>query len=142
VTPTNNGRYRKVFQRLWRHAEFMRLSTVEKLILLYVLSGPQTNRIGLMHFSTAAAAEDLETLPQTFAEHFGNVCRAFGWRFDPTHRVLWIPSWWRFNIPENGNVLKGCLADVAEIPQCPLLSAFSTHLETLPETLHETFREL
>jgi hypothetical protein len=135
------GRYRKIFPRLWRSADFVRLSERERLITLYILCGPQTNRIGYTYFSAATAAEDLQLAPAAFQRWFLHVCTTLGWKFDRTNRVLWLPSWWRFNTPENGNVLKGCLRDLADVPVSPLLAEFGRHTETLPETLRETFTQ-
>lgn len=137
----SQGRYRKLFLRLWRSAAFVALNTREKLIAIYVLAGPQTNRIGLYRLSQATGAEDLGEDIETFSEGFKNVCSAFGWEFDPIARVVWIPSWWRFNIPENPNVLKGAIGDLAEVPDTALIRMFIQHIETLPEYLHSTFLE-
>ena len=54
------GRYRKVYARLWRHPGFANLNEGEKVLALYLLTGPQTNRLGLYCLSVATAAEDWE----------------------------------------------------------------------------------
>jgi hypothetical protein len=74
------GRYRKIYPRLWRSVPFVSLTAAERLIVLYVLGGPQRNR----HFSLAMAADDLGTSPHTFQERFAKVCETFGWHFVPT----------------------------------------------------------
>jgi hypothetical protein len=133
------GRYRRVFVKLW-----LQLRTLDdglRVVALYLLTGPQTNRVGLYRLSPAAAAEDLNLTVETFRERLGTVCATFDWTFDSTARVMWIPSWWRFNTPENPNVLKGCLDDLSEVPETPLLSQFASHVDTLPATLHPTFVE-
>jgi hypothetical protein len=93
------------------------------------------------NLSVATAAEDLEALPQTLSKRLVTVCQTFGWTFDKGSRVIWIPSWFKWNPPENENVMKGSLKDLNEIPPCGLLDAFSRNLGTLPETLRETFIE-
>jgi hypothetical protein len=135
------GRYRKVFIRLWRHPGFLSLNEGERNLTLYLLTGPQTNRCGLYVLSIATAAEDLGTVSETITKRLARVCETFGWLFDKRSRVLFIPSWFRFNPPENVNVMKGSLKDLNEIPPCGLLDAFGQNLETLPETLRETFVE-
>jgi hypothetical protein len=135
------GRYRKIYVRLWRHPGFAGLVDGEKVLALYVLTGTQTNRLGLYAFSIATAAEELGTLPQTIKKRLAKVCVTFGWSFDPTARVVYIPSWWRWNPPENINVLKGSLKDLNEIPPCSLVDAFAQNIVPLSETLHETFVE-
>ena len=62
-------------------------------------------------------------------------------QFDADARVFYIPSWWRWNPPENQNVLRGNLKDLSEIPPSALCEAFARNVETLPATLRETFVE-
>ena len=63
------ARYRKIDPRTWKDEKFRGLSSEEQLIVFYVLTA-QSNRIGLFNFSPAMAAEDLDTLPQTFLKGF------------------------------------------------------------------------
>jgi hypothetical protein len=135
------GRYRKLYARLWRHPGFAQLSDGEKVLAFYVLTGPQTNRLGLYVLSIATAAEDLGTVPETLSKRLVNVCQTFGWQFDKRSRVFFCPSWFRWNPPENLNVMKGSLKDLNEIPPCALVDAFARNIETVPETLRETFLE-
>ena len=135
------GRYRKLYARLWRHPGFAELSDGEKILALYLLTGPQTNRLGLYCLSVATAAEDLGTLPGTLTKRLVKVCLTFKWLFDSRARVLYVPSWFKWNPPENVNVMKGSLKDLNEIPPCGLVDAFARNHEALPQTLHETFIE-
>jgi hypothetical protein len=52
--------YRRVYQRLWRHPNFRALTEGEKVLALYLVTGPQTNLIGWYRFSPAMAAEDID----------------------------------------------------------------------------------
>lgn len=135
------GRYRKTYIRLWRHPGFAQLTDGERVLVLYLLTGPQTNRLGLYNLSVATAAEDLETLSQTITKRLAKVCVTFGWMFDKRSRVLFIPSWFKWNPPENENVMKGSLKDLNEIAPCGLVDAFARNIGTLPETLRGTFVE-
>jgi len=132
------ARYRKIDPRTWKDEKFRALSSDEKLIAFYVLTA-QSNRIGLFNFSPAMAAEDLETLLQTFLKGFENVCQQLRWMFDQRSRVVYIPTWFKYNCPENPNVLKSCLQDLHDLPETPLLEAFATNLTYLPQTFHATF---
>jgi len=117
------------------------LNTTSQNLTLYLLSGPQTNRIGLFHLSTATAAEDLNAGGETLRERLADVSATFGWPFDSDARVFYIPSWWRWNPPQNANVLKGNLRDLTEIQPSGLVDAFARNLTYIPETLHQTFVE-
>jgi hypothetical protein len=133
-------RYRRISPRLWKDEKVITLTQREKLIALYCLTA-QTNRIGLFNFSPAQAAEDLEMDGETFAKGFAKVCETLNWSFDNTYRVLYIPTWWKYNTPENPNVLTACLKDISELPQTTLVQSFFSNLVYLPETFHETFRK-
>lgn len=134
------ARYRKIDPRIWKDERFIELNQKEKLIAVYCLTA-QSNRIGLFNFSPSMGSEDLEMLPLTFQEGFGNVCKKLNWSYDKHFRILYFPTWWKYNKPENPNVLKSCLQDLHELPQTLLIQSFARNLKYLPETLHVTFRE-
>jgi len=135
----NPGRYRKIFVRVWRHSNFRGLSRPARELFFYLLTGPQSNRIGLFNFSIAKGAEDLDVGVPTFRKALTTVCTAFGWLFDADAGVFYIPSWWRWNRPQNPDHLKGNLKDLNEIPASELVEAFARNLEHLPGTCHQTF---
>lgn len=142
-------KHRKVFMHTWNDERFRQLDPPGKLLALYILTG-QSNRIGCFCFSPALASEHtgipLEpspNVPETFRDGFGmvsgglkdlldRVCQTLGWRWDAGARVLFIPSWWKHNPPENVNVLKGALADAEELPQSPLVQEFWQNGRHLP----------
>lgn len=135
------GRYRQVYPRIWRHPNFTGLTKSARELTLYLLSGPQSNRIGCFFFSVATASEDLNVAVETIRKGLADISGAFGWTFDAKCKVFWIRSWWKWNQPANPNVLRGNLKDLSDIPPCAVTDAFARHVETLPETLHETFVE-
>src|SRR6267142_2779758 len=134
------ARYRKIDPRIWKDEGFRQFTLEEKAIAVYVFTA-QSNRIGLFNFSPAMAAEDLETFPETFRKGFEKVCRVLRWTFDKPSRVLYIPTWFKYNCPENPNVLTHCLQDLHDLPSTPMLAAFQENLQYLPKTFHETFRK-
>ena len=135
------GRYRRAYPRIFRHPAFKQLSPLGQRLALYLLFGPQSNRIGLFYFSINTAAEDLKTSVDTLRKGMADICAAFGWLFDAVAGVFYIPTWWRWNDPGSPKVLQGNLKDLSEIPPCALLDAFAANLAYLPEALHHTFVE-
>lgn len=142
------GRYSKIFVRIFLHPRFQALTDAEKVLVFYLLAGPQRNRLGLYRLSIAAAAEDLGTVPETLKKRLANVCAAFGWMFDSRAKQFYVPTWWKWNPPENINVLAGSLKDLHEIPSSSLLEAFATNVKELSEkpdkdgrTVRQTFIE-
>jgi hypothetical protein len=138
---SNKGRYRRAYPRLFRHPGFTRLTQLGQRLVCYLLWGPQSNRIGLFHFSVTMAAEDLKTTAETLKGGLVEVASSFGWTFDAGSRVFYIPSWWRWNPPDHIHILEGNLKDLSEIPPCGLVDAFLTNLEHLTPKLHGTFVE-
>lgn len=100
---------------------------------LYLLSGPQTNRVGLFHLSIGAATEDIGGTMQAVRNCVRRVCDAFTWHFDAVASVIWIPSWWEFNTVK-GNIqnFQGALSDLHELPTTPLLAEFCKNTSPLP----------
>jgi hypothetical protein len=43
--------------------------------------------------------------------------------------VIFVPSWFTFNKPENENVLKGILNDLGDVPSSFLVEEFAQNLE-------------
>jgi hypothetical protein len=135
------GRYRKVFTSLWLQPCFLALTDAEKVLVFYLLTGPQTNRIGCYRLSPNMAAEDLGMPVNGLRNRLRRVTEAMGYLFDAHARVLYIPSWWRWNPPANANVMRGSLKDLKDVPPCSLVITFAQNLETIPETLREAFRQ-
>lgn len=133
------GRYRKLFSRVWRHPDFRRLPRPSRELALYLLTGPQTNPIGCFFFSMAQASEDLAVTDDELDQALVDVTTSFGWFHDRDAKVFYIPSWWRWNQPENKNVLIGVLAALSEVPPCALVEAFGANLAHLDDQLHSVF---
>lgn len=110
--------YRKVYLRLWRHREFAALSDGEKVLTLYLVSGPQTNAIGCYHFSPGLACEDLGISPPQLKRRLQRVLTAFGWKYDEANRLMWIASWLRWNKPNGANAAKAWQAEIDGLPEC------------------------
>ena len=153
------ARYRKIDPRIWRDEKFIKLNAYEKLIALYCLTASPSNRCGIFVFSPAMAEEEigsletfleglLETLGGTlplgfrvtFLECFLRVVSGMGWRWEKATRVLYLPTWWKYNQPDSENVLKGNLKDLHELPQTPLLAEFYANTKHLPREFHSILR--
>lgn len=134
------ARFRKIDPRIWTDEKFRLLKAEEQRIALYILTA-QSNRIGLFSFSPGKACEDLKTLPQTFLKGFQKVCQTLNWQWDAVARVLYLPTWWRYNQPENANNVIGNLTDLEDLPKTPLLERFSTNTTYLKEKLIQTFTQ-
>ena len=134
------GHFRKIDPRIWNDENFRTLSRDEMLIAFYVLTA-QSNRIGFFNFSPAKAAEDLGMKLESFAEALPKLCRSLKWSWDKASRTIYIPTWWKYNLPLNPNVLSACLKDIDSLPQSPLAIEFWNNTLYLPESFTPIFAE-
>jgi hypothetical protein len=129
------ARYRKLYPRIWQHPDFQLLAADARLVALYLLTGPQTNRLGYYRLSVGEAVEDLRLTPAAFEKAIVAVAKAMDWGWDARARVVWIKSWWAWNRPEAPNNLKGAIKDYFEVPASPLSRGFIEGLRTVAEPL-------
>lgn len=133
-------RFRKIYTRIWRNPTFRQLEDAEKSMTLYLLSGPQTNRIGLFYLSIVTVADDLGWQRAETHARVERVCKAFGWAYDAISSVVWIPSWWDWNSPtENLKNMQGALSDLSDVPTTYLIERFAGHVVFVPPGLHKLF---
>jgi hypothetical protein len=125
-------RYRTKAATFYTDEKIMTLPPVGKLIADYILTGPQVNRCGIFCFSPAKTQEDLGLSSKIFTSHFEQVLSELNWIWDRAARVLFIPTWWRYNTPDNPNVLVAALADLNILPNTPLLKEFAGNVRFLP----------
>ena len=133
-------KYRKIDPRIWSDERFSLLPDTEKVVALYVLTCPQSNRVGIFRFSLALASEDLGVTPIRIAERFAKVCDTFRWKWDASAKVVYLPTWWKYNQPENPKHLIGCLEDLADLPATKLAAEFAENTAYLSPNLSDTYR--
>jgi hypothetical protein len=124
-------RYRKVDPRFWHDERVQKLTPDGILMALYAFTCPDCNRIGLYRFSIAKAGEDTKVKSPETVWH--TVCQGLGWGFDKVSKTLLLPSWWRYNHPDNPKAFMGALSDLHDVPSSPLISKFfanKKHLKT------------
>ena len=136
------SKYRKINPRIWYDETMSQLSTNAKLVAVYLLTSPEGNRIGCFPMSKAAAAEALGLEPKSFAKAFTEACDGLGWGWDQAARVLYIPTWWKYQSPDHINAFKGCLKDVQDVPKCSLLNDFLDNSEFLSESFADAKAKL
>ncbi len=119
----NLAQYKKLCRKLWRDPDFRALDPINRLLCIYLLTG-QSNRIGLFYVSDALAMEETGVDPIPYRYGIDTVCSAFGWELDTVSGVLFVPSWWKYNRPENEKAFKGYLKDLLDLPSTYLVRAF------------------
>ncbi len=126
------AKYRKIDPRIWTDESFAQLDSTEKLVALYAITS-QSNRCGLFRFSPGRAAEETALDADSYATAFAKVCDRLRWKYDQKRRVLYLPTWWKYNPPENPKHLHGCLDDLHDLPQTTLLKDFAANDRFIPD---------
>lgn len=127
-----------VYCCVWNDPDFRRLGPLEQRLALYVLTSDQGNRVGCFKFSVGKAAEDLDTVSDTVSGMLDTVCDTLKWKWDTVFKVLFLPSWWKWNPPANMSALKGALVDLYEVPESPLKSEFARNVKFLKGDFADT----
>ena len=140
MTPrTPQRQWRKMYRGILTDPRWRGEPDAVKVAMTYVIV-EASNRIGIFRFSVAAMADGLEwDMPKT-EEAFSRVLHLTGWRWDETARMLWLPNWWRWNLPDAPSALQGYLT--ADLPACaatPLLLEFQGYLDDIPEDRRPVF---
>lgn len=127
------AKYRKIDPRIWDDERFRVLSPGQKLCALYTITA-QSNRCGIFVYSHGLAFEHLGIEKMdSYRIAIAKVFETLKWKYDDAARVLYIPTWWKYNPPENPKHLKGCLEDLHNVPATPLLTEFKDNTSYLPE---------
>lgn len=134
-------RFRKVSPRFWDDESVLQFQEGEKLLVLYLITSRQTNRIGTYKLSVGMAAEDIGCSTDTLKGRLETVTATLGWEFDPSTRVLRISTWFKYNSPANPNVLQSWGSDWRELPECQSKSLVRKDLEEFAEGFGERCME-
>jgi hypothetical protein len=146
--------YRKVDCRVWADAKFARLSDEAKLLWFYLMTCPETTSLpGVIVAGPAGMAEalgwDLKGFGKGFGELFREGLAKASWQ-PPRNgsevafgkgRLVWLPNAWKYNRPENPNVVLGWGKHWDVVPECPLKDEIYQVLESFTKGLGKGFAE-
>lgn len=132
------AKYRKIDPRIWNDEKFRRCDANQKLVILELITG-QSNRCGLFCYSPALGAERLGWTPDFWLETARTACAIMEWPLDESERCVLVPKWWRYNCPNNRNLLKGCLRDLEDLPKTALIRRYHETGQQLSPALREFF---
>ncbi len=141
------AKYRRIDPRTWKDEKFQSLPRLQKLIVLYLLTG-QGNRIGIFSFSAGMAIEDLGTdsdgeflSGEEFRRELTAALKVMAWEMDTPRGVVYMPTWWRYNSPANDNSMIGALTDLDDLPKTELFRAFAENTKYIRSDRLSVFRE-
>jgi hypothetical protein len=134
------AKYRKIDPRIWDDEDFERLDLPGKLLAFWILTSNQVNRCGICVWRASLVTEQTGIKqPDTVCD---TVCRTLKWVRDTRSRCILLPTWWRYNQPDNVKALKGALSDLHDLPRNDLKSEFAKTKRYLKDTLHQVFDQV
>jgi hypothetical protein len=111
--------YRKIDPRLWDDERFVELSCVEKLLWLYLLTGPHTTSLpGLWIVGVGELVDGLRLPAKSIQAGLEKLERMGRLVSNPRLRLVRIPNAPRYNRPDNARVLKAWFKLWTDIPDC------------------------
>lgn len=135
------SKYRKIESRLWNDAKFVALSDDGKLVFLLILSHPNMTAVGAMKGSAATLSEDLGWTVQRSEKGLAEVLRKGLVERDQKARLIVLPNFFKYNHPDNPNVLKAWVGSLDQLPECNLKAKVIQRLETLSKGFSEAFQK-
>ena len=110
--------YRKVHCRIWSDDKFPDLSDDAQLVWFHAYTCEYSTGLGIFKASVEALAADKGWPVERYREGFREVMKAGLIRYDQRRHVIAFPRFFRWNPPENPNVLSGLLKGFDLIPDC------------------------
>lgn len=136
------AKYRKLNPRMWDDEKFARLSTEEKLMAVWLLTGPRTLRCGFVLWSPGLASDHTGINGNRIDTVCHTVCHTLNWGFDPDSKTVFFPNWYRYNQVDNEKHLKGCLSDLEDVPATPLFARIPEQKQHIANWFHTVWDTL
>ena len=136
------GLYRTIHCCIWADKKFNELADDQKLVWFHLLTNPFTTGTGIYNASMEGLAAHKKWDFNRYKSCFSAVSENLGVMYDEDFQVFYITNFFRYNKPENPNVLSGLLKMLPSIPECPLRDVFLTDLETFSKGWGEGFENV
>lgn len=140
------SRYNEVYQCTWDSEDFKSLSKSEpnaQTLWLYLLTGKHKTPLpGIYNIGLGALEDFLKWSRKALAECFQELSRKDMAKVDFENNVIYLPNWYKWNKPQNPNVLKGWLNLLDNIPNCEYKYLYYQQLKSLVESLDKSFHKV
>lgn len=108
------SRYRKVYVHIWGDEKFQEWDQNTRLLWIYLITSEQTNRIGLYRFSAGCASEETGLSMASIRRSFAVIEKSGRVSWNKQRRLLWIPTWLKYNRPHGANLLKSFMKEAQD----------------------------
>ena len=131
--------YRKVDPRVHSDRKYRALSDSGKLLFLTLLTHSNMTALGALQTTAAGLAEEMGWDLAQLKKAMSELTRAGLVQHDNPGRLVWLPNFFRFNQPENPNVVVGWGKAFEKLPDSRLLNAIAASAEAATLGRKETF---
>lgn len=114
--------YGRISETFWHDDKIRALSGSARTFMLYLMSCPHGNRVGLFVLDPLYAAADVQWSVEAVKEALGELrdTGRIGW--DIERRVVFVSNYLRHNTLINGSVVKGAINDLRAVPDTGLFA--------------------
>ncbi len=139
------SRYRVVYCLIWNDDKFPFVSDDCQLVTFHILTTPYSSPFGCYKASMEALASEKRWDIAKYRKAFKEGSRAGFYEYDEKHQMVFIPSFLKYNPPNNPNVLKSWGKVFNELPNSKLknkcLKALTDLVEGFGEAFTKAFQE-
>ncbi len=108
--------YGKVATGFWQDEKMLPLNDREKLLALYLLTGPHSNMLGCFRLPIGYISADLNWSPKAVQRGLAALARIGYLRRNEATGLTLLPNYFRYNMIENPNVGKRAAALIKGLP--------------------------
>ena len=129
------ARYKKVDVRMWNDAKFFELSDEGKMIFIFLLTAPQGTMIGAVPIDKYTVCRYLNMDEKRYAKGYQELHEKMSMIDYDERGLFFIKNFFKYNPPENPNVVKSWSSLLDVLPECELLKTIAKAAITACEAL-------
>lgn len=133
--------YARVATRFWSDQRVLNLSPTAKLVMLYLLTGPQTNCIGCFRLNRHHLAADGVVCQEEAEAALVELERVGLIRRDTDAGLVWLPRFFRYNTLANRNQALAALIELRALPNSKLDEEIAAAMQPIAERLPREFEQ-
>lgn len=131
--------YTRVESRFWQDEKMRAVSDDARYLMLYLLTSPHRNILGLYFLPSPYACFDLGWDEKRFHKGLQELLKAGSVKYDTTTHVVLVQNYLKHNPLENPNQVKSAIDKLDEIPQTALFQEFLTVVEQYNKQYNKPF---
>jgi hypothetical protein len=114
------SRYRTIQCLIWHDDKFPYVDDELQLVWFHLKTTPQSTPLGIFYAPIAGLAAEKRWSEDRYRRRLAEGAGMGFWKVDERTHVVYFPNYFKYNRPDNPNVLRGWLKCWAEIPECGL----------------------